>query len=102
MKLTVLKANARAGHVSYLKSLDEDLADAAAEEHDAPEQDGHSTGAKWTPWWKQTHLNLGFIIIPFRPFSPERGLDSASRYRLITFDIIYDISDLGMMSQFDM
>ena len=44
--LMVLKAHARAGHLSYLKSLDEDLADAAAKEHDAPEEDGHPTGAK--------------------------------------------------------
>ena len=44
--LSVLKAHARAGHLSYLKSLDKDLADAAAEEHDAPEEDEHPTGAK--------------------------------------------------------
>ena len=44
--LSVLKAHARAGHLSYLKSLDEDLVDAAAEEHDAPEEDEHLTGAK--------------------------------------------------------
>ncbi len=35
-----------ANNIYDIKSLDEDLADAAAEEHDAPEEDEHPTGAK--------------------------------------------------------
>ena len=45
MYLTVLKAHARAGHLSYLQSLEEDLRDAADEE-DAGEEEDPPTGAK--------------------------------------------------------
>ena len=44
--LTVLKAHARAGHLSYLHSLEVDLADAAAAEDDASEEEDHQTCAK--------------------------------------------------------
>jgi hypothetical protein len=73
---------------------------ADAEEHNAPEEDVHPKAHKLTLWWKLAHLNKGLIILPFRPFSLRRGPGSPSRYRLIICDIIYDIPDLGMMSQF--
>ena len=37
--LSVLKAHARAGHLSYLQGLEEDLKDAAAEEDEAPREE---------------------------------------------------------------
>ena len=49
MYLSVLKAHARAGHLSYLRSLDVDLADAEAAEHDASEEEEEDrpTSTKW-------------------------------------------------------
>ena len=41
MYLTVLRAHARAGHLSYLCSLEVDLADAAGAEDDASEEEDH-------------------------------------------------------------
>ena len=47
--LSVLKAHARAGHLSYLRSLEVDLADAEAAEHDASEEEEEDrpTSTKW-------------------------------------------------------
>jgi len=44
--LTVLKTHARAGHLSYLRTLEADLADAATAEDDASEEEDHPSGAK--------------------------------------------------------
>jgi hypothetical protein len=41
--LTVLKTHARAGHLSYLRTLEADLADAATAEDDASEEEDHGT-----------------------------------------------------------
>ncbi len=46
MYLTVLKAHARAGHLSYLRGLEEDLRDAAADEDDAEGGEDPPTGEK--------------------------------------------------------
>ena len=46
MYLTVLRAHARAGHLSYLCSLEVDLADAAGAEDYASEEEDHQPCAK--------------------------------------------------------
>ena len=57
--LTVLKAHARAGHLSYLRSLEVDLADAAGAEDDASEEEDHQICAKLDLTVKMGSSELG-------------------------------------------
>ena len=85
----------------YHRSMDFVIAD----ENDLCKEGRYFRFADKIVWARQAGLrkaveNLGFIILPFRPFSPGRGPGSASRYWLVKCDIIYDIPILDMMSQF--
>ncbi len=95
--LTVLKAHARAGHLSYLQRLEDNLRD-AADEDDAEGEEDPPTGEKCDRLVETGSSELRLRYPTLQAIFAGKRTRQRIQVRSIICDIMYDEPDLSMMS----